>query len=60
MFNNCIFIILRDIVNRLKLQDTVLFNMILQYLIDICGREFSAENIINFLMVMSFSRENYG
>ena len=42
-------IILRDIVNRLKLQDTVLFNMILQYLIDITGREFSAENIINFL-----------
>ena len=42
-------IILRDIVNRLKLQDTVLFNMILQYLIDITGREFSAENIISFL-----------
>lgn len=42
-------IILRDIVNRLKLQDTILFNMILQYLIDITGREFSAENIFNFL-----------
>lgn len=42
-------IILRDIVKRLKLQDTILFDMILQYLIDTAGREFSAENIINYL-----------
>ena len=42
-------IILRDIVKRLKLQDTILFDMILQYLIDTTGREFSAENIINYL-----------
>lgn len=42
-------IILRDIVKRLNLQDTVLFDMILQYLIDTTGREFSAENIIKYL-----------
>lgn len=42
-------IILRDIVKRLNLQDTILFDMILQYLIDTTGREFSAENIIKYL-----------
>ncbi len=42
-------IILRDIVKRLNLQDTTLFDMILQHLIDTSGREFSAENIITFL-----------
>ena len=42
-------IILRDIVKRLNLQDIVLFDMILQYLIDTTGREFSAENIIKYL-----------
>lgn len=42
-------IILRDIVKRLNLQDIVLFDMILQYLIDTIGREFSAENIIKYL-----------
>ena len=42
-------IILRDVVERLKIRDTVLFNLILQYIIDTIGREFSAENIINFL-----------
>lgn len=42
-------IILRDIVKRLNLQDTILFDMILQYLIDTTGREFSAENIMNYL-----------
>ena len=42
-------IILRDVVERLGLKDTVLFNLILQYLIDITGREFSANNIINYL-----------
>lgn len=42
-------IILRDIVKRLNLQDVVLFDMILQYLIDTIGREFSAENIIKYL-----------
>ncbi len=42
-------IILRDVVERLKIRDTVLFNLILKYIIDTIGREFSAENIINFL-----------
>ena len=42
-------IILRDVVERLKIRDTALFNLILQYVIDTIGREFSAENIMNFL-----------
>ncbi len=42
-------IILRDVVERLKIRDTALFNLILQYIIDTLGREFSAENIMNFL-----------
>ena len=42
-------IILRDVVERLKIRDTSLFNLILQYVIDTIGKEFSAENIMNFL-----------
>lgn len=42
-------IILRDVVERLKIRDTGLFNLILQYIIDTIGREFSAENIMNFM-----------
>ena len=42
-------IILRDVVARLGLKDTALFNLILQYIIDTTGREFSAKNIIAFL-----------
>lgn len=42
-------IILRDVVKRLKIKDTVLFDIILQYLIETTGREFSAENIIKYL-----------
>lgn len=42
-------IILRDVIERLKIRDTALFNLILQYIIDTIGREFSAENIMNFL-----------
>ena len=42
-------IILRDVVQRLKIRDVTLFNLILQYIIDTIGREFSAQNIINFL-----------
>ena len=42
-------IILRDVVERLGLKGTTLFNLILQYLIDITGREFSANNIIKYL-----------
>lgn len=42
-------IILRDVVKRLNIKDTILFDMILQYLIETAGREFSAENIIKYL-----------
>lgn len=42
-------IILRDVVDRLGLKDTVLFDLILQYIVDITGREFSADNVIAFL-----------
>lgn len=42
-------IILRDVVGRLGLKDTVLFNLLLQYIIDITGREFSAKNVLGFL-----------
>jgi hypothetical protein len=42
-------IILRDVVKRLNLKDTILFDMILQYLIETSGREFSAENISKYL-----------
>lgn len=42
-------IILRDVIKRLNLKDTILFNLILQYLLETSGREFSAENIIKYL-----------
>lgn len=42
-------IILRDVVDRLGLKDTILFDLLLQYIVDTTGREFSAENIIKFL-----------
>ncbi len=42
-------IILRDVVERLGLKDTVLFDLLLQYIVDTTGRQFSAENVINFL-----------
>ena len=42
-------IILRDVVDRLGLKDTVLFDLLLQYIVDTTGREFSADNVINFL-----------
>lgn len=42
-------IILRDVVERLGLKDTILFDLLLQYIVDITGREFSAENVIRFL-----------
>ena len=42
-------IILRDVVDRLGLKDTTLFNLILEYIVDTTGREFSAQNIIKFL-----------
>ncbi len=42
-------IILRDVVDRLGINDTILFNLLLQYIVDTTGREFSSENIISFL-----------
>jgi len=36
-------------VKRLNLQDVILFDMILQYLVDTIGREFSADNILMYL-----------
>ena len=42
-------IILRDVVERLGLKDTSLFNLLLQYIIDTTGREFSAKNVLDFL-----------
>ena len=42
-------IILRDVVKRLNLKDTYLFDVILEYLIETTGREFSASNLINYL-----------
>ena len=42
-------IILRDVVKRLNVKDVNLFDMILQYLIETTGREFSSENIIKYL-----------
>ncbi|MBR1413341.1 MAG: ATP-binding protein [Bacilli bacterium] len=42
-------IILRDVIERLGLKDTLLFNLLLQYIVDTTGRQFSAENVINYL-----------
>ena len=42
-------IILRDVVDRLGLKDTILFDLLLRYVVDTTGREFSAENVIKFL-----------
>lgn len=42
-------IILRDVVDRLGLKDTVLFDLLVQYIVDTTGHEFSADNVINFL-----------
>lgn len=42
-------IILRDVVQRQKIRDVFLFNLIMQYIIDTVGREFSAENVMTYL-----------
>jgi len=42
-------IILRDVVKKLKIKDTILFDKILQYIIETMGREFSASNMIEYL-----------
>ncbi len=42
-------IMLRDVVERLNLKDITLFNLIIQYLIDTVGREFSCDNLMKYL-----------
>ncbi len=42
-------IILRDIVDRLRIKDVTSFHKILQYLLEIEGREFSPTNVIEYL-----------
>ena len=42
-------IILKDIVERLGIKDIASFNKILQYILDTESREFSRENVINYL-----------
>lgn len=42
-------IILRDVVERLGLKNVSLFNLILQYIVDTTGREFSPQNVLAFL-----------
>ena len=42
-------IIIRDVVERLNLKDRGLLDLIIQYVIDTTGREFSADNIMKFL-----------
>lgn len=42
-------IILKDVVDRIGIKDITLFNLILQYLLETEGKEFSAKNIMNYL-----------
>ncbi len=42
-------IVLKDVVERLGIKDVTGFNKILQYIIEIEGREFSANNVINYV-----------
>ena len=42
-------IILRDVIERLGLKDTILFDLLLQYIVDTTGHQFSAENVVKFL-----------
>ena len=42
-------IILKDVVERLGIKDIASFNKVLQYVLDIEGREFSRDNVINYL-----------
>lgn len=51
-------IILRDVIYRLKLTDRTLFDLILQYAIDVIGREFSITNLVNFLTANGRSVSN--
>lgn len=42
-------IILKDIVERIGIKDITTFNKILQYILEIEGKEFSATNVLNYL-----------
>ncbi len=42
-------IILKDIVERLGIKDVASFNKVLQYILDTVSKEFSRDNVINFL-----------
>ena len=46
-------IIMRDVIGRLNIKDTHLFNLIVQYIVETTGREFSATNIVNYLKANS-------
>jgi predicted AAA+ superfamily ATPase len=43
-------IILKDVVGRMGIKDMTLFSLILQYVLETEGREFSANNITNYLL----------
>lgn len=42
-------IVLKDVVENIGIKDITIFNLILQYLLETEGKEFSAKNIINYL-----------
>ena len=42
-------ILLKDVIERMNIKDITSFNKVLQYLLEIEGREFSATNIIEYL-----------
>ena len=52
-------IILKDIVERLGIKDIASFNKVLQYMLDIEGREFSRDNVINYLKQEHHEIANY-
>ena len=42
-------IVLRDVIMNLNLRDATLFSLLLNYILEINGREFSIDNVINYL-----------
>ena len=42
-------ILLKDVVERLNIKDVISFNKILQYVLETEGKEFSANNVLNYL-----------
>lgn len=45
----CDSIVLRDVIMNLNLRDATLFSLLLNYILEINGREFSIDNVINYL-----------